>query len=507
MQLKSLFVAGAILCGLVSVRAIRADTRIDPAAELVVVLNREPANPAGGEVCLIDLRGRLVRRLTMNDYHEAHPRFSADGQRIVFVRNLGRVVPGIGIDPRHSELFVYDLRTGEETRLTQNDVEDGHPDWSYDGKLIAFHSRRGHPAGRATVWVMDADGSHPRQLSTLAPGDLSHTDPVWSPDGQWLVFVNYREEGEARYSRIEKIRRDGTLRTVVSSGGRPSAATPAGPGESPGDMDPAPSPDGAMIWSARRLDGGRVHLFAFGAGVYYGGKAELDMNSSDPLRMVERGPRFSPDGMRIVFTRSASRWVPQARRVVITDRRSSFRRFVTSREDWDAWDPSWHPFARSGMEREVGSRVVTYAAKGDGSGNNDQFEVSEKVRVASSRAEPAEKTAAPSIGRVIGWRLEMPPEKVISLALRLEGKLRSEAERDGTVTLQLMDWEQHRWVSVFSRPEGSGGEIKIHHEMSPANFIHPQTREVRLRVAVARLAAGPPPGLLTELVSLGVRQE
>lgn len=513
MNLKSLIFSFLLvmLCGLASFRGMAAESRnFDPAAALVVVVNQEPANPAGGEIWLMDLTGRLVRRLTKNNFHEERPKFSPDGRRIVFVRNLGGVAPGIGIDPRHNEIFVYDPSTGEEMRLTRNDVEDGHPDWSYDGKLIAFHSRRGHPEGRATVWVMEANGSQPRQLTSIMAGDLSHTDPVWSPDGQWLVFVSQREEGAVRYSRIEKIRRDGTRRTVVSSGGRPSAPAVAGQGEPLGDLDPAHSPDGAMIWSARRLEGGKVRLFAFGAGVYYGGKAERDMNGSNPPGMVERSPRFSPDGMRVVFTRSAPRSGLRTRQVVITDIRSSFRRFVTSREDWDAWHPSWHPFARSGTERDFASRVVTYTAKGIESGKpstNHRFEISENVQFASSPAELAAKTAAATIGSVIGWWLDVPSEKVISLALRFEGKLNSEAERDGAVALELMDWVENRWVSVFSRPEGSGGGIKIYHEISPANFIDPQTRQVRLRVVVTRLLAGPAPGLLTELVSLGVRRD
>jgi len=83
-------------------------------AELVVVLNKDPSNLFGGEIWLIRLDGRLVRRITKNNYHEEHPRFSPDGTRIAFVRNTGGLVAGVGLDRRRNEIFIYNLRTGTE---------------------------------------------------------------------------------------------------------------------------------------------------------------------------------------------------------------------------------------------------------------------------------------------------------------------------------------------------------------------------------------------------------
>ncbi len=274
MRFRSLAALLTIPFWLLSLPSLRAASRsAEPRPDLVVVLNTNPSNPLGGEIWLMDLSGRLLRRVTRNDYHEERPQFSPDGSRIVFVRNLGGIAPGIGLDPKRNEIFIYDLRTGAETRLTRNDVEDGSPEWSFDGKTIAFFSRRNHPEGKATLWVMQADGSRPRQITALQPGDISHMDSNWGPDGQWLAFANYRAENGRRFSRIEKIRLDGSQRTVISSGGQDRTAGGAEKGEPPGDVDPTHSPDGAMIWSARRLDDGRTHLFAFGAGTYYGGAA------------------------------------------------------------------------------------------------------------------------------------------------------------------------------------------------------------------------------------------
>lgn len=513
-------IIAAILFGLGCLQTSFAGTRApDLREELVVVLNVKPANPLGGEIWLMDLNGRLVRRITKNNYHEEHPKFSPDGGKIVFVRNIGGIVPGLGLDPKHNEIFVYDMRTGMESRLTRNNVEDGHPEWSFDGKYIAFYSRRDHPDGKATLWIMGADGSRPRQIATLQPGDISHLDPNWGPDGQWLAFVSYREEGNHRYSRIEKIRLDGTQRTVLSSGGKFLQSSGEGKQELLGDMDPNHSPDGAMIWSARRLKDGLVHLFAFGAGAYYPGKAEMDMDWPVHPAGVERSPQFSPDGRRLIFIRSSPSAGTRNRQLVLTDPRSSFRRYLTSREDWEVWDPSWHPFAHSGTEKESAGTLVSYnadspaelktllAQNSDGHSSDHRPITPEGVRLAASGARSAGLKAIPTAAYEVRWKLDGPPERVSSLTLRYQGRFHGDTPPGGrSLSLQLMDWEGKSWMTVFVLPEISDGKVKIHHEIAPANFISRNGREVLLRIVALGAQTTSAPALETGQLSLDVKR-
>ena len=520
MHSKVLTIILAILFALICLQAPSTGTRApDLRAELVAVINREPANPLGGEIWLMDLNGRLVRRVTKDNYHEEHPKISPDGSKIVFVRNMGGIAPGIGLDPKNNEIFVYDLRTGVERRLTRNNVEDGHPEWSFDGRYILFYSRRNHPDGKATLWLMEADGSRPIQITSLKPGDVSHLAPNWGPDGQWLAFVNYREEDDHRFSRIEKIRLDGTQRTVVSSGGKYVKASGAEKQEPLGDMDPNHSPDGAMIWSARRLNSGHVHLFAFSAGGYYGGKAETDMNWPVYPDAFERGPQFSPDGRRIILTRSSPKAGTRNRQLVLTDPQSSFRRYLTSREDWDVWDPSWNPFAQSGAEKESAGTLVSYnagnpvgpktqlAQNSDGHSVDHRSVIPEGVPLPVSTVQPADLKTTATAAYEVGWRLDVPPERVSSLTLRYQGRIQGDIAAGGrSLSLQLMDWEGKSWVTVFVLPEIANDKVKIQHEIAPANFVSRDRREVLLRIIALGASTTSVPTLETDQLSLDVKR-
>jgi Tol biopolymer transport system component len=69
---------------------------------------------------------------------------------------------------------------------------DGLASWRADGRKIAFQSDRvtaTNPNGRFQIFVMNADGSDPTQITFT---DLNNNDnPAWSPDGRKIVFVRH----------------------------------------------------------------------------------------------------------------------------------------------------------------------------------------------------------------------------------------------------------------------------------------------------------------------------
>jgi Tol biopolymer transport system component len=65
---------------------------------------------------------------------------------------------------------------------------EGDPNWSPDGRKIAFTSGR---TGDAEIYVMDTDGSNPVNLTRY--GKAWDAAPVWSPDGKRIAFSSYRD--------------------------------------------------------------------------------------------------------------------------------------------------------------------------------------------------------------------------------------------------------------------------------------------------------------------------
>jgi TolB protein len=123
--------------------------------------------------------GGAVRPLTRSSpFGQYYPRWSPDGRQIVFMQT---VPPTITWDLR-----VLDVRTGAVTDLTRDPHNEFDPAWSPNGKMIVFASDAASHAGFRSLYVIAADGSGLRRLTS---GVADDSMPSWSPDGRTIVFV------------------------------------------------------------------------------------------------------------------------------------------------------------------------------------------------------------------------------------------------------------------------------------------------------------------------------
>jgi Tol biopolymer transport system component len=134
--------------------------------------------------------GSLIREIKFPTLGEIfNPTWSPDGNAIAFSAQVGGL----------TDLFIYDISSGQLQRLTDDPYADLEPAWSPDGSSIAFVTDRfGTNLAQlsygeyqlAVVNVRDRGTENP-QITSLAtlPGATKHINPQWSPDGRSLFFL------------------------------------------------------------------------------------------------------------------------------------------------------------------------------------------------------------------------------------------------------------------------------------------------------------------------------
>ena len=156
--------------------------------------------------------GSDVRRVTTRPagyQADLAPRFSPDGRWLVFTRYRGS-----GRSEK-AALYVVRLDGTGLRRLTTFAIHAGDADWSPQGKRIVFEA---YPSPRSygDVWVIGVNGRGLRNLTRNPPGEAGSADPVWSPDGTRILFLDNRVVRGKGRTGLATMRPDGSARTFLS---------------------------------------------------------------------------------------------------------------------------------------------------------------------------------------------------------------------------------------------------------------------------------------------------
>ena len=173
------------------------------------------------------------------------------------------------------DIYLWDLETETEHRLTNSSAFDREPAWSPDGKHIAFVSDR---SDNWDIYVMDADGGEDEylhRLTDIPSWERGALEPAWSPDGKHIAFSQIG---------IHVMDADGSnVRDLGLSCGE----------------NPAWSPDGKYIAFS---DSPTCFGTAGGSPAIH--VVDADGSNDYPLtnfRTSDRDPAWSPDGTQIAF--------------------------------------------------------------------------------------------------------------------------------------------------------------------------------------------------------------
>lgn len=160
---------------------------------------------------------------------------------------------------------------GTNDRLVVNDTFAFGPDWSPDGRRIAYSA--GGAGGKTDIFTVKFDGTDVRNVTNSA--GRSESDPNWSPDGGQFVFT----DGS---TTIASVNTDGSSYAVLRTGTTFVAK-------------PVWDPSGNTIVYHERV-GSATQLIAMNSDGT--GRNQL---TSAALSSFE--PDYSPDGTQIVFAR------------------------------------------------------------------------------------------------------------------------------------------------------------------------------------------------------------
>jgi len=195
-----------------------------------------------GDLYLLPIAGGEARSITTGLAWDMQPRFSPDGQRIVFTSdrsggdNLWTIARDGG-DPRQV--------TRETFRLVNS------PAISPDGDWIAGHKHftRFRSLGSGEIWLWHRSGGDGFQLTTKPNDQKDVGEPAFSPDGRYVWFsqdttpggtFEYNKDSNGQIYVIRRLdRATGEIEDIVT-----------GPG---GAVRPTPSPDGKQLAFVRRV--------------------------------------------------------------------------------------------------------------------------------------------------------------------------------------------------------------------------------------------------------------
>lgn len=123
--------------------------------------------------------------------------------------------------PRTTQIFLLDVATGKASQLTDDAAGYFTPEWSPDGKRLAYMSAEGQPLLRGSVFesnIFTFELATARKIK-VTQGRMQKTLPRWSPDGEWIAYLG-KDIGQAfvrRDREVYVVRADGSSASSTGS--------------------------------------------------------------------------------------------------------------------------------------------------------------------------------------------------------------------------------------------------------------------------------------------------
>lgn len=175
------------------------------------------------DVCAVRLRGDSVQQVQLTEEHGVvgEVSFAPDG-RIAY--SAARDDLPTEASRGRPELYVMEPDGSGERQLLAEETDDEDPDWSPDGRRLAYVRHADSDALPSELWTVGSDGRDARRL--VASGGLD-ASPTWSPDSAQIAYVQTSLAQPFDDAQVRVVEADGSgdrllgLLTGRAEGGAP----------------------------------------------------------------------------------------------------------------------------------------------------------------------------------------------------------------------------------------------------------------------------------------------
>jgi dipeptidyl aminopeptidase/acylaminoacyl peptidase len=233
-------------------------------------------------------------QVTEGDYDHGSPMWTSDGTGLLF---SGLRIVDAGYRWKEAEIYRVDVDTREAVQLTSRKGPDRSPVPSPDGRYIAYvgHDTTGADYIESALYVMEADGSGPRDLTSSL--DRTPRGHFWASDGSGIYF-NLPSEGHAN---LHFVSLSGETRAVTEGAHLLRIADIAPNGWAVGTYEGPQVPEDVVALQLDRPEATRVQLTNVNADVLagrtLGDVEEIWFDSFDGLPIngwIIKPPDFDP---------------------------------------------------------------------------------------------------------------------------------------------------------------------------------------------------------------------